>query len=70
MEDKIIMDFLASEFMSEKKRLPNGTEIDALAIGFQAGTKLMNQLIEKEIKINKEGTVLKTKYDTFEKACA
>lgn len=41
MEDKIIMDFLASEFMSEKKRLPNGTEIDALAIGFQAGTKLI-----------------------------
>lgn len=35
MEDKIIMDFLASEFLAEKKRLPNGTEIDALAIGFQ-----------------------------------
>lgn len=24
MEDKIIMDFLASEFISEKKRLPEG----------------------------------------------
>lgn len=47
MEDKIIMDFLASEFLAEKKRLPEGTEVDALAIGFQAGTKLMNQLIEE-----------------------
>ena len=44
MEDKIIMDFLASEFLAEKNRLPEGTEVDALAIGFQAGTKLMNQL--------------------------
>lgn len=49
MEDKIIMDFLASEFIAEKKRLPEGTEVDALAIGFQAGTKLMNQLIEEVV---------------------
>lgn len=49
MEDKIIMDFLASEFLAEKKRLPEGTEVDALAIGFQAGTKLMNQLIEEAV---------------------
>ena len=49
MEDKIIMDFLASEFISEKKRLPEGAEIDALVIGFQAGTKLMNQLIEEVV---------------------
>lgn len=26
MEDKIIMDFLASEFLAEKNRLPEGTE--------------------------------------------
>lgn len=49
MEDKIIMDFLASEFLAEKKRLPEGTEVDALAIGFQAGTKLMHQLIEEVV---------------------
>ena len=49
MEDKIIMKFLASEFIAEKKRLPEGTEVDALAIGFQAGTKLMNQLIEEVV---------------------
>ena len=42
MEDKIIMDFLASEFLAEKKRLPEGTEIDALAIGFQAAERMMN----------------------------
>ena len=46
MKDEIIMEFLASEFISEKKRLPEGVEIDALAIGFQAGTKLMNQITE------------------------
>ena len=55
MEDKIIMDFLASEFVSEKKRLPEGVEIDALAIGFQAGTKLMNQLIEEAVPEDEEG---------------
>lgn len=54
MEDKIIMDFLASEFVSEKKRLPEGVEIDALAIGFQAGTKLMNQLIETAVPADEE----------------
>lgn len=51
MEDKIIMDFLASEFLAEKKRLPEGVEIDALAIGFQAGTKLMNQITEGALQI-------------------
>ena len=54
MEDKIIMDFLASEFISEKKRLPEGVEIDALVIGFQAGTKLMNQLIEEVVPEHEE----------------
>lgn len=49
MKDKTIMEFLASEFIAEKKRLPEGTEVDALAIGFQAGTKLMNQLIEEVV---------------------
>ena len=29
MEDRIIMDFLASEFLAEKNRLPEGTEVDA-----------------------------------------
>lgn len=47
MDDKAIMELLASEFIAEKKRLPKGTEIDALAIGFQTGTKLMNELIEE-----------------------
>nr|DAX41329.1 MAG TPA: hypothetical protein [Caudoviricetes sp.] len=36
------------------------------AIRLQSGSRWET----KEIKINKEGTVLKTKYDTFEKACA
>ena len=54
MEDEVIMDFLASEFISEKKRLPEGVEIDALAIGFQAGTKLMNELIEEAISEDEE----------------
>jgi hypothetical protein len=54
MEDEVIMEFLASEFLAEKKRLPNGTEIDALAIRFQAGTKLMNQLIEEVIPEDEE----------------
>lgn len=53
MEDEVIMEFLASEFVSEKKRLPEGVEIDALAIGFQAGTKLMNQLIEANVLTDK-----------------
>ncbi len=39
MEDKIIMDFLASEFLAEKKRLPEGVEIDALAIGIPSRNK-------------------------------
>lgn len=54
MEDKIIMDFLASEFLAEKNRLPEETEVDALAIGFQAGTKLMNQLIEEAVPEDEE----------------
>lgn len=54
MEDKIIMDFLASEFLAEKNRLPEGTEVDALAVGFQAGTKLMNQLIEEAVLEDEE----------------
>ena len=48
MEDEVIMEFLASEFMSEKKKLPNGTEIDALAIGFQAGTKLIEEAVPED----------------------
>lgn len=51
MEDEVIMEFLASEFIAEKKRLPEGTEVDALAIGFLAGTKLMNQITEGALKI-------------------
>lgn len=54
MEDEVIMEFLASEFLAEKKRLPQGTEVDALAIGFQAGTRLMNQLIEEVITEDEE----------------
>ena len=54
MEDEVVMEFLASEFLAEKKRLPQGTEVDALAIGFQAGTKLMNQLIEEVIPEDEE----------------
>jgi hypothetical protein len=51
MEDEVIMEFLASEFIAEKKRLPEGTEVDALAIGFLAGTKLMNQITEGALQI-------------------
>nr|WP_314632414.1 hypothetical protein [uncultured Mogibacterium sp.]DAR66330.1 MAG TPA: hypothetical protein [Caudoviricetes sp.] len=54
MEDEVIMEFLASEFIAEKKRLPEGTEVDALAIGFQAGTKLMNELIEEVVPEHEE----------------
>lgn len=54
MEDEVIMEFLVSEFLAEKKRLPEETEVDALAIGFQAGTKLMNQLIEEAVLEDEE----------------
>jgi hypothetical protein len=57
-KDKEVVDFIASEccseFIEEKKRLPKGKEIAALAIGFQTGIKFMNQLIEATVPEDEE----------------
>lgn len=44
--DRATVEMLASEFYIEKKRLPTPDEINSLTIGFAAGIKFMNELIE------------------------
>lgn len=45
--DRAFIEFLASEFMLENRRQPTIEELHALQIGFAAGIKFMNKLIEE-----------------------
>ena len=45
--DRASVEFLASEFRLENRRQPTIEELHALQIGFTAGIKFMNKLIEE-----------------------
>lgn len=45
--DRASVEFLASEFMLENGRQPTIEELHVLQIGFTAGIKFMNKLIEE-----------------------
>ena len=45
--DRASVEFLATEFMLENRRQPTIEELHALQIGFTAGIKFINKLIEE-----------------------
>ena len=59
-------DLKISIYKPEKGRSDISIETVKRAIRLQSGSRWET----KSIKIHKDGTVLKTNYDTFEKACA